>query len=334
MVVDIANCNKCHDRLALHGSNRLNPQECVFCHNPNGNDGRDPAESIDFKRMIHRIHTGAELTHDYSIGDKSFNGVRFPGDRRDCETCHVARHRGAPRQRAAGPPRDGNAEGLVHADAAQCRRVPRLPRHPGGGRARVHDDGAVRRGLRHLPRSRRRLRGRQGSRSIGAVVGPLLLSLRGVGWERHEGRDRSSAGRGGPDRGIAPRAVGSANGLAQTPTPKPTTTPAAPAATEKAAAASELPKCGECHTDVASAFAANPHARVAHGEKKPDPSDLCSTCHGDGTKHIESGGSEFIAIPMGLSGAEERARPATTRRTAPTTPSRPASTRTRVRSTA
>ena len=90
VVVDIARCNTCHDRLALHGSNRLNPQECVFCHNPNGNDGRELPESIDFKRMVHRIHTGVELTHDYSIGeDGSFNGVRFPGDRRDCQKCHT-----------------------------------------------------------------------------------------------------------------------------------------------------------------------------------------------------------------------------------------------------
>jgi OmcA/MtrC family decaheme c-type cytochrome len=94
VVVDIAKCNTCHDRLALHGSNRLNPQECVFCHNPVGNDAAErPAgeapESIDFKRMIHRIHTGEELTHDYSIGDNSFNEVRFPGDRRDCQKCHA-----------------------------------------------------------------------------------------------------------------------------------------------------------------------------------------------------------------------------------------------------
>ena len=89
VVVDIAKCNVCHDRLALHGSNRLNPQECVFCHNPKGDDGRTPPESIDFKRMIHRIHTGEELTHDYSIGDGSFNEVRFPGDRRDCQKCHT-----------------------------------------------------------------------------------------------------------------------------------------------------------------------------------------------------------------------------------------------------
>ena len=48
-----------------------------------------PPESIDFKRMIHRIHTGTDLTHDYSISGNSFNDVRFPGDRRDCEKCHV-----------------------------------------------------------------------------------------------------------------------------------------------------------------------------------------------------------------------------------------------------
>lgn len=89
VVVDLARCNKCHDRLALHGSNRLNTQECVFCHNPNGDDGGDPPESIDFKRMIHRIHTGEELTQTYAIGDTTFNEVRFPGDRRVCETCHA-----------------------------------------------------------------------------------------------------------------------------------------------------------------------------------------------------------------------------------------------------
>ncbi|HEX9149548.1 MAG TPA: hypothetical protein VF958_10350, partial [Thermoanaerobaculia bacterium] len=88
--VNMTKCNECHDRLALHGTQRQNAQECVFCHNPNGNDGRDVPESIDFKRMIHRIHTGEELTQDYSIGNGSFNEVRFPGDRRDCVACHAS----------------------------------------------------------------------------------------------------------------------------------------------------------------------------------------------------------------------------------------------------
>ena len=57
-----------------------------------------------------------------------------------------------------------------------------------------------------------------------------------------------------------------------------------------AAKASELPKCADCHADQVKAFARNPHARYSHKGKKPDPEEVCSTCHGDGTKHIEGGG--------------------------------------------
>jgi OmcA/MtrC family decaheme c-type cytochrome len=44
--------------------------------------------------MVHKIHTGAQLTSDYTIygyrgSVNNFNGVTFPGDRRDCEKCHV-----------------------------------------------------------------------------------------------------------------------------------------------------------------------------------------------------------------------------------------------------
>jgi OmcA/MtrC family decaheme c-type cytochrome len=85
IVVDVANCNTCHDQLNFHGSNRLNPQECVFCHNPTMFDDQEPPESLDFKRLIHRLHTGDELTQPYL----DFNGLRFPGDRRDCAMCHV-----------------------------------------------------------------------------------------------------------------------------------------------------------------------------------------------------------------------------------------------------
>jgi len=100
VVVDRANCNKCHDNLALHGGNFQNTAMCVMCHNPNGDDSsqrpaaQNPPESIDFKRFIHRIHTGENLTQDFTIygfrgSVNNFNGVRFPGDRRDCEKCHV-----------------------------------------------------------------------------------------------------------------------------------------------------------------------------------------------------------------------------------------------------
>jgi OmcA/MtrC family decaheme c-type cytochrome len=100
-VVDLAKCNNCHDTLATtfsHGGQRIAIEFCVFCHNPNGTDqGRRtaaqlPAESISFKKMIHRIHTGEELTQPYQIygfsGPASFNEVTYPGDRKDCLQCH------------------------------------------------------------------------------------------------------------------------------------------------------------------------------------------------------------------------------------------------------
>ena len=44
--------------------------------------------------MIHRIHTGEELTQDYTVYGNSgtaasFNEVLYPGDRRNCLACHV-----------------------------------------------------------------------------------------------------------------------------------------------------------------------------------------------------------------------------------------------------
>jgi OmcA/MtrC family decaheme c-type cytochrome len=97
VVVDLAKCNQCHDKLQHHSS-RNDPQYCVGCHNPTMTDGaRRPADqgdaqSIHFKVMIHRIHTGKDLTTDFTIwggSPSNFNNVAFPGDRRDCTTCHA-----------------------------------------------------------------------------------------------------------------------------------------------------------------------------------------------------------------------------------------------------
>jgi OmcA/MtrC family decaheme c-type cytochrome len=99
--VTIAQCNQCHDRLALHGGQRLTTLECVICHNPTeGDQARRPAsagapESVSFQRLIHRIHTGDNLTQDFTIYGfggtaLNFNEVRFPGDRRNCAKCHAS----------------------------------------------------------------------------------------------------------------------------------------------------------------------------------------------------------------------------------------------------
>jgi len=106
-VVDVNKCNVCHDQLAVHGGPRRNASEfCQMCHNPatmddpnaSRNAGFDvPAgiapQSINFRFMPHRLHSGEDLTRDFTIyrtiGVFNFNGVRFPGDRRDCAKCHV-----------------------------------------------------------------------------------------------------------------------------------------------------------------------------------------------------------------------------------------------------
>jgi OmcA/MtrC family decaheme c-type cytochrome len=94
------NCNQCHETLALHGGSRRNTEECVICHNPTNSDSArrpasaGPPESISFQRHIHRIHTGENLTQDWTVygfggSANNFNEVRFPGDRRNCSKCHT-----------------------------------------------------------------------------------------------------------------------------------------------------------------------------------------------------------------------------------------------------
>ncbi len=99
-VVDIAKCNRCHEKLQLHGQNRNQTEYCVGCHNPTMTDtarrpaSASPPEGIHFKHLIHRIHSGHELESDFTVygfGNTAhnYNELHFPGDRRDCETCHV-----------------------------------------------------------------------------------------------------------------------------------------------------------------------------------------------------------------------------------------------------
>ncbi|HEX2523972.1 MAG TPA: hypothetical protein VHP35_17815, partial [Terriglobia bacterium] len=80
-VITTENCNSCHGTLAEHGSQRLNVEYCQFCHNANETaDG----QSIHFKTLIHKIHTGEDLETE-----SNFSHVKFPGDRRNCVKCHL-----------------------------------------------------------------------------------------------------------------------------------------------------------------------------------------------------------------------------------------------------
>lgn len=95
--VDLAKCNNCHGELAVHSLRRYKVEYCVVCHNPTKTDAprrpadQQPAESIHFKYMIHKIHSGEDLTREYTTWASrahNFNEVRYPGDRRNCTACH------------------------------------------------------------------------------------------------------------------------------------------------------------------------------------------------------------------------------------------------------
>jgi OmcA/MtrC family decaheme c-type cytochrome len=108
-IVDLKNCNSCHQDLVLHGSNRFGKIEvCTTCHNPRNTDrdvrevaadpptdGKDE-ESIHFTTMIHAIHAASIRTNPLQVvGFRGFNThvydeehVHFPGDLSDCTACH------------------------------------------------------------------------------------------------------------------------------------------------------------------------------------------------------------------------------------------------------
>lgn len=98
--------------------------------------------------------------------------------------------------------------------------------------------------------------------------------------------------------------LGPSSGTAQEP-PGTAQEPQEPPPTATAAAEeSALPACADCH-DQAKAFLTNPHARggVTDGVVA---SEVCSTCHGDGTEHIEGGGDPTkIVVPRGRTGSDE-----------------------------
>ncbi len=98
---EIDKCNDCHETLALHGDNRVgNTELCATCHNPNATDinrragqcatdlGTDD-QSIDLKRMVHRIHAGNVGLCGYNNTTHDYNDVVYPGRLNNCEGCHL-----------------------------------------------------------------------------------------------------------------------------------------------------------------------------------------------------------------------------------------------------
>lgn len=123
-VVDIENCNTCHEGLGFHSnaSRRNNPDHCVMCHNTEtsssnlfagilpdgftytGKDFRQLPNNL--KDMIHGLHAGKPAGASAGIrnvpfnfirgtpaggsgqGPHAFDGVGYPAALSDCQTCH------------------------------------------------------------------------------------------------------------------------------------------------------------------------------------------------------------------------------------------------------
>ncbi|MCR9104216.1 MAG: OmcA/MtrC family decaheme c-type cytochrome [Gammaproteobacteria bacterium] len=101
-----ANCNNCHDPLAIHGGNRREMQYCVACHNAGSTDANS-GNSVDMKVMIHKLHRGAALPSvvdggEYAIwgfrdSKHDYSGLHYPQDIRNCVNCHAGTATGAGR---------------------------------------------------------------------------------------------------------------------------------------------------------------------------------------------------------------------------------------------
>ncbi|HKX99952.1 MAG TPA: OmcA/MtrC family decaheme c-type cytochrome [Steroidobacteraceae bacterium] len=107
-VVELARCDACHNVLSLHGGNRTeNTELCTTCHNPNNTDvarrgppcGNDPADpvapglgpddqAIDFKFLIHQLHSAQLQVCGFNNSIHDFTDLRFPGRLANCENCH------------------------------------------------------------------------------------------------------------------------------------------------------------------------------------------------------------------------------------------------------
>jgi OmcA/MtrC family decaheme c-type cytochrome len=89
-VVATDKCTSCHMNLSfVHGGTRNAVQECTICHNPTLTDGTSN-QSVNLAWQIHSIHRGQNLANPYVLGKTNYQDVRFPGDLRDCNTCHMS----------------------------------------------------------------------------------------------------------------------------------------------------------------------------------------------------------------------------------------------------
>jgi OmcA/MtrC family decaheme c-type cytochrome len=95
-MTDVASCNGCHEKLAMHSGGRVDTQYCVMCHNPGSVDANS-GKALTLSTMVHKIHSGKLLKkmlddgkggEDYTVRSHGYGEVGFPQDLRNCTVCH------------------------------------------------------------------------------------------------------------------------------------------------------------------------------------------------------------------------------------------------------
>lgn len=112
-VVDIEQCDSCHHRLAMtdsshagfHAAPAENPRLCAACHGP----GLGFSVSTDFRVLIHGLHASGMRQTPYRGYDT--DRLQYPGDLKDCESCHLPGTWGLPVPVKSVPLKDGDGSG-------------------------------------------------------------------------------------------------------------------------------------------------------------------------------------------------------------------------------
>ena len=104
-MTDVASCNTCHAKLALHGGGRVDTQFCVMCHN-SGTTDMNSGNVLDLRTMAHKLHSGKRLANStapedyviwgYNASKVDFAEVGFPQDLRNCTKCHSSANPNTP----------------------------------------------------------------------------------------------------------------------------------------------------------------------------------------------------------------------------------------------
>lgn len=87
-IVANASCSECHERLGLHGGDRVSVDYCVTCHNPGSVDANS-GNTVDFAVMVHKIHAAGDyIIWGFNNSEHDYSDVLYPQDVENCIKCH------------------------------------------------------------------------------------------------------------------------------------------------------------------------------------------------------------------------------------------------------